>query len=260
MKRVEPESTMSIVRHFLDQRSLNGEAQPSRPTHCHMYGAPYRPASEQTLKVLESSAHPMRCRIERVARQLGRSQRDLQRSLTADGTSFKKLRARFTLLLSDVLLVDAKLTNVDIAARLGFAHRVSFERFVKKHMGYPSGALRNRKGYEEIRHHSCDLLRSGLSFQAENPTLRRFKLLTATPLPITLHRYRRYFDRPFGHLTKNWCDRLPNETWTEKKLALRLGVTEAELRHAYTVEGTTLSTLLEEFREWQLLAAQMNAG
>jgi len=86
------------------------------------------------------------CKLEKVAKNLGMSQRSLQRHLETEGTSFRELTDTIRRSLASRYLRETNLNLKEIAFLLGFSELSSFSRAVKTWFGLsPSQYRRNRQ-------------------------------------------------------------------------------------------------------------------
>ncbi|MFK7987087.1 MAG: AraC family transcriptional regulator ligand-binding domain-containing protein [Sandaracinaceae bacterium] len=79
------------------------------------------------------------------ARLLGTSARTLQRQLADRGEAFTGVRARLRRARAEAWLVEG-LSSADVAGRLGYANRASFERAFRRWTGMSPAAFRNAGG------------------------------------------------------------------------------------------------------------------
>jgi len=81
--------------------------------------------------------------VEVVAAGLGMAPRTLQRSLEAEGTTFRELVAEVRRVLAEEMLAQ-RMTVDEIAERLGYAEAASFVHAFKRWTGVPPGRFRRQ--------------------------------------------------------------------------------------------------------------------
>ncbi|WKC21219.1 AraC family transcriptional regulator ligand-binding domain-containing protein (plasmid) [Rhizobium sp. SSA_523] len=91
--------------------------------------------SEQVKVVLKRSLASGRPDVSNVARDLGTSERTLQRRITEDGTTFRQLLAEARQELGENLLVDQTISIDEVAILLGYQDTSSFYRAFKEWQG-----------------------------------------------------------------------------------------------------------------------------
>jgi AraC-like DNA-binding protein len=83
--------------------------------------------------------------LERIARQLGRSERTLRRQLADEGAAYRSIVDNVRRARADVLLADASVSLAEVAFALGFSEHAAFSRAYKRWTGVsPMDARRRR--------------------------------------------------------------------------------------------------------------------
>jgi AraC-like DNA-binding protein len=91
--------------------------------------------SEQVKVVLKRSLASGRPEVSNIARDLGTSERTLQRRITEDGTTFRQLLAEARQELGEHLLSDQSISIDEVAVLLGYQDTSSFYRAFKEWQG-----------------------------------------------------------------------------------------------------------------------------
>jgi AraC-like DNA-binding protein len=101
--------------------------------------------SETVARVVEGSLVDGDPPLERIARQLGRSERTLRRQLAAEGAAYRSIVDNVRRARADVLLADASVSLAEVAFALGFSEHAAFSRAYKRWTGVsPMDARRRR--------------------------------------------------------------------------------------------------------------------
>jgi AraC-like DNA-binding protein len=90
--------------------------------------------------------------LQQVARQLGLSQRALQRALADSGTSFSEIVETTRIATARALLADRALSIAEVALMLGFSEQSAFTRACKRWLGMPPIKVRALERPPSVRH------------------------------------------------------------------------------------------------------------
>ena len=84
--------------------------------------------------------------LERIARQLGKSERTVRRELSAEGTGFRSIVDNVRRARADVLLADMSVSLAEVAFALGFSEHAAFSRAYKRWTGTSPVDARRLRG------------------------------------------------------------------------------------------------------------------
>jgi AraC-like DNA-binding protein len=102
--------------------------------------------SEAVARLVEASLVDGEPPIERIARQLGRSERTLRRELAAEGAAYRSIVDKVRRARADVLLADASVSLAEVAFALGFSEHAGFSRAYKRWTGMSPVDARRPRG------------------------------------------------------------------------------------------------------------------
>ncbi|MDF2117654.1 AraC family transcriptional regulator ligand-binding domain-containing protein [Roseiarcaceae bacterium H3SJ34-1] len=108
--------------------------------------------SEQVKIVLKRSLASGRPDVSNIARELGTSERTLQRRITEEGTTFREILAAARQELGEHLLLDSSISIDEVAILLGYQDTSSFYRAFKERQGVTPHNWRERNGERASLH------------------------------------------------------------------------------------------------------------
>ncbi|HYM22466.1 MAG TPA: AraC family transcriptional regulator [Vicinamibacterales bacterium] len=88
--------------------------------------------------------------VEKIARQLGRSERSLRRDLAAEGVAYRTIVDNVRRARADALLADASVSLAEVAFALGFSEHAAFSRAYKRWTGMSPADARRRRGRDAL--------------------------------------------------------------------------------------------------------------
>jgi AraC-like DNA-binding protein len=128
--------------------------------------------SEQVKAVLNRRLASGRPDVAKIARELGTSERTLQRRITEEGTTFRGLLADARQELGEHLLSDRSISIDEVAILLGYRDTSSLYRAFKERQGVTPHNWREQNG-EAVPGAGSEPSRKGLTRRRKAPASRR---------------------------------------------------------------------------------------